>query len=70
MDRRAKTIAFCKQPRSLKEIMKFLGLRHRPTFIERVLNPLLEAGLLERTIPEKPRSRFQKYVAAKAAGGV
>jgi ATP-dependent DNA helicase RecG len=70
MDRRAKTIDFCRQPRSLKEIMKFLGLKHRPTFIGRVLNPLLEAGLLKRTIPEKPRSRFQKYVAVKAAGGI
>ena len=65
MDRRAKTIVFCTQPRSLKEIMGFLGMKHRPTFMKNVLNPLMEAGLLKRTIPDKPRSRFQKYVAVK-----
>ena len=65
MDRRAMTLEFCKEPRSLKEIMQFLGLKHRPNFIENVLNPLLKAGLLKRTIPDKPRSRFQKYVAKK-----
>ena len=65
MDRRAMTLEFCKEPRALKEIMQFLGLKHRPNFIENVLNPLLKAGLLQRTIPDKPRSRFQRYVAAR-----
>ena len=65
MDLRAMTLEFCKEPRSLKEIMQFLGLKHRPNFIENVLNPLLKAGLLQRTIPDKPRSRFQRYVAAR-----
>jgi len=65
MDRRAKILEFCKEPRSLKETVQFLGLKHRPNFIENVLNPLLKAGLLKRTIPDKPRSRFQKYVTTK-----
>ena len=66
MDRRAGVVEFCNQPRSLREIMGFLGLKHRPSFLVSVLNPLLETGLLKRTIPDKPKSRFQKYVAAKA----
>ena len=66
MDRSARVVEFCNQPRSLREIMGFLGLKHRPSFLESVLNPLLEAGLLKRAIPDKPKSRFQKYVAAKA----
>ncbi|MBE0433324.1 putative DNA binding domain-containing protein [candidate division WOR-3 bacterium] len=65
MDRRAITLEFCKEPKSLKEIMKFLGLKHRPTFLENILNPVLKTNLLQRTIPEKPRSRFQKYISIK-----
>ena len=65
MDRRAKTIEFCIQTRTLKEIMEFLGLKHRETFMENVLHPLLEADLLKRTIPDKPTSSLQKYVTVK-----
>ena len=33
----------------------------RTKFRNQVLNPLLNAGLLEMTIPDKPRSSKQKY---------
>lgn len=41
--------------------MKKLGLSHRPTFRQNYLQPALEAGLIERTLPDKPNSRLQKY---------
>jgi ATP-dependent DNA helicase RecG len=37
------------------------GLRDRERFMASVLKPLLDGGLLEMTIPDKPRSSKQKY---------
>ena len=44
-----------------QEMMKRLGLSHRPSFRENYLHPALEQGLIEMTVPEKPNSRNQKY---------
>ena len=46
---------------SATEIMERLNLVHRPTFRKNYLNPALEAKLIERTIPDKPNSKNQKY---------
>lgn len=43
------------------ECMKKLGLAHRPTFRQNYLQPAMNAGLIERTLPDKPNSRLQKY---------
>jgi hypothetical protein len=43
------------------ELMKILSLSHRPTFRKNYLNPALNAGLIEMTIPDKPNSNLQKY---------
>lgn len=43
------------------ELMKRLGLRHRPTFRERYLLPALAAGAVEMCQPDSPRSPTQRY---------
>lgn len=46
---------------SAAEIMEKLGLSHKPTFRMNYLQPAMKAGLIERTIPDKPNSKYQKY---------
>ena len=41
--------------------MEIAGRTDRTKFRNQVLNPLIEAELLEMIIPDKPRSSKQKY---------
>ena len=50
-----------KEPLSIKEAMLCVQLKHRPTFIYDYLQPAIEAGLVEMTQPESPKSPTQKY---------
>ncbi len=43
------------------ELMQNLSLKHAPTFRKNYLTPALDAGLIERTQPDSPRSPTQKY---------
>ncbi len=49
--------------RSLQELMEPSGRTDRTKFRDQVVRPLIEAGLLEMTIPNKPRSSRQRYRA-------
>ena len=58
-------INYCKTPRSRAEISGFLGKTQyyaMKVFVE----PLLEHGQLKMTIPDKPKSRKQKYFSESA----
>ena len=44
-----------------KELQDALSLQHREHFRLKYLLPALEAGLVEMTIPDKPRSSKQRY---------
>ena len=43
------------------QLMERMGLTHRTHFRQSYLTPALEAGLIERTIPDKPNSPRQRY---------
>lgn len=43
------------------EMQAELGLKHEDHFREAYLQPAIAQGLIEMTIPGKPRSRLQKY---------
>ena len=48
-------------PLGVREAMDALGLKHRPTFLANYLQPALQAGLIQMTQPESPKSPTQKY---------
>ena len=57
----AQVVLYCREPRATKEIMGILELKHWKTFRSNYLQPLLDDGWLEMTVPDKPTSSKQKY---------
>lgn len=56
-------LAFCRVPHSKAEIVAYCGYKDAKSFTDKHLKPLLESNQLKMTIPDKPTSRNQKYIA-------
>lgn len=54
-------LEYCLEPRTTAEMMQYVALKDRKSFREAWLSPLLQAGLLTMTLPDKPSSPKQKY---------
>lgn len=54
-------LRLCRQEQPLVAMMNVVGRQNRTKFRDGIVKPLIEAGLLELTIPAKPNSRLQKY---------
>lgn len=54
-------ISFCKTPKSRKEIAEHLGIQTITFVTKEYIQPLVDAGKLTLTIPDKPKSKNQKY---------
>ena len=48
-------------PKSVKEILEALDMKHRPTLYELYIKPAMAMGLVEMTEPDSPKSPHQKY---------
>ena len=57
----AKLISFCKIPRSRKEICAYLGLSSITYAMQAHVQPLIDAGLIKMSLPDKPKSSKQRY---------
>jgi ATP-dependent DNA helicase RecG len=53
-------------PQSIAHFLQLCGRSDRTKFRDQVVRPLLEAGLLEMTVPSKPRSSRQRYRTTEA----
>ena len=58
-------ILFCKTPRTRKEICEYLGLSSVTYAIQKHVLPLVEAGQLKMSLPDKPKSPRQLYYSER-----
>lgn len=58
-------IEFCSIARTRDEIQEHLGISSREYLRKNILKPLLDAGQLKMTIPDKPNSKNQKYITSQ-----
>jgi len=61
-------VAFCSTPRTREEIAVFQG-KTQYYVMRNFVDPLIENGQLKMTIPDKPKSRKQKYYSQNPNGG-
>lgn len=53
---------YCKEPKSRAELEEHFGERiTTPYLFSKHINPMIKDGRLKLTIPEKPKSKYQKY---------
>ncbi len=57
-------LAFCRIPRTRAEIVNYLGLASGQYALHKYLDPLVQNGSIRMTLPDTPRSRHQRFVAA------
>ena len=60
-----KILSLCEMPHSKAEIAEYLGYKSLKSLTQHYIRPLLDAGKLAMTIPDKPNSRLQKYITIR-----
>ena len=50
-----------KGPLSRKELFAAIGMNNDYRAFKRHIEPLIKAGYIEMTVPDKPNSKLQKY---------
>lgn len=58
-------LAFCRQPRSRAEIIAYLGIPSAQYALRHYLDPLVEVGAIQLSLPDKPRSPKKTYQTAE-----
>ena len=63
-DKERQILSICKEEKSKQEIANLMGYRTIKS-IKPEIESLLKKGKLKMSIPDKPKSKNQKYIAAK-----
>ena len=61
-EKEAQILDFCKTPRSRKELAEWLNMSQY-YMVKKYIGPLLAAGKLKYTMPDKPKSKSQRIVS-------
>lgn len=56
-----KILDYCSVPRSREELAKHFDIGTTSYIVKKYMNPLVQQGKIKLTIPDKPKSKFQKY---------
>ena len=59
-----KILLFCKEPKTVKEIMAKFDMPSRSYLKRHYMDQMLEEGTLKMTIPKQPRNRNQRYYSS------
>ncbi len=62
-DKKTLIIKYCRNSRSIREIMEYLHLRDRKNVYTSYIKPLIKEEKLKMTIPDKPNSKNQRYIS-------
>jgi ATP-dependent DNA helicase RecG len=54
-------IDYLEKEKSRIELLRFLGLENQTLNFNNNIKPLIDYGFIEMTLPDKPKSRYQKY---------
>jgi hypothetical protein len=65
----AKILSFCSEARSKAEIAEYCEYKDIKYFTKKYLKPMLASGQLVMTLPDRPTSPEQRYVAAGGNAG-
>jgi len=61
----AKIVEFCNTPRTMLEIIEFLGMKSKTHVRENIIRPLIKDNILEYTNKDNINARNQKYYSKK-----
>ena len=58
-------LEFCHEAHKAAEIMEHLGYSNKTKFLNRIIYPMIQSGLLKQVYPETPNHPNQKYQTVK-----